>query len=55
MSIQKTAITLVRAAEIFIDFFERVTDMTNTEDVNEVLAIARAVCYAMQSLQSRNE
>jgi hypothetical protein len=55
MSIQKTAITLVRATEIFIDFFGRVPDMTNIDDIKELLAIQCDVCYAMQNLHNRNE
>lgn len=58
MTIKQTAITaiaLVRATEIFKDFFKRNSDMTNMDDVTELLAIQCDVCYAMQNIEMRNE
>ena len=55
MTIQKTAMTLVRATGIFEDFFGKKPDMTNLSDVMELLAIQMDVCYAMQNLEMRNE
>lgn len=57
MTIQKTAMTLVRATGIFEDFFGKKPDMTNLSDVDvkELLAIQMDVCYAMQNLEMRNE
>ncbi len=55
MTIQKTAMTLVRATGIFEDFFGKKPDMTNLSDVKELLAIQMDVCYAMQNLEMRNE
>ena len=55
MTIKQTAITLVRATEIFKDFFKRNPDMTNMDDVTELLAIQCDVCYAMQNIEMRNE
>ena len=54
MDIQTTATTLVRATEIFIDFFKRNPDMTNIDDVKELLSIKYDICYAMENIVSRN-
>lgn len=55
MTIQKTAMTLIRATEIFEDFFGKKPDMTNISDVKEILAIQMDVCYTMQNLETRLE
>ena len=55
MTIKQTAITLVRANEIFKDFFKRNPDMSNMDDVTELLAIQCDICYAMQNVKMRNE
>ena len=55
MTIKQTAITLMRATEIFKDFFKRNPDMTNMDDVMELLAIQCDICYAMQNMEMRNE
>ena len=55
MTIKQTAITLVRATEIFKDFFKRNPDMTNMDDVTELLAIQCDICYAMHNMEMRNE
>ena len=55
MTIKQTAITLMRATEIFQDFFKRNPDMTNMDDVTELLDIQCDVCYAMQNIEMRNE
>ena len=55
MTIKQTAITLVRATEIFKDLFKRNPDMSNMDDVTELLAIQCDICYAMQNIEMRNE
>ena len=55
MTIKQTAITLVRATEIFKDFFKRNPDMTNMDDVMELLSIQCDICYAIQNIEMRNE
>ena len=55
MTIKQIAITLVRATEIFKDFFKRNPDMTNMDDVTELLAIQCDICYTMQNMEIRNE
>ena len=55
MTIKQTAITLVRETEIFKDFFKRNPDMTNMDDVTELLTIQCDICYTMQNMEMRNE
>ena len=55
MTIKQTAITLMRATEIFKDFFKRNPDMTNMDDVMELLSIQCDICYTMQNMEMRNE
>ena len=55
MTIKQTAITLMRATEIFKDFFKRNPDMKNMDDVTELLAIHWDIYYAIQNIEMRNE
>lgn len=53
MDIRTTAITLMRATEIFTDFFKRKPDMTDIDDVMELLSIQCDVTYAMENIENR--
>ena len=54
MNIQETAETLIRATEIFVDFFKRVPDISNIDDVKELLSIQCDVIYTMENIKERN-
>lgn len=54
MTYKQTATTIIRATEIFNDFFKRDPDMHNTNDVMELLCIQADVMYAMENIQMRN-
>jgi hypothetical protein len=54
MDIRTTATTLMRATEIFTDFFKRKPDMTNIDDVMELLSIQCDVAYAMENIENRH-
>ena len=47
MTYKQTATTIIRATEIFNDFFKRDPDMHNTNDVMELLCIQADVMYAI--------
>lgn len=53
MDIRTTATTLMRATEIFTDFFKRKPDMTDIDDVMELLSIQCDVAYAMENIENR--
>lgn len=55
MTYKQTATTIVRATEIFNDFFKRDPDMHDTNDVMELLCIHADVMYTMQNMQMRSE
>ena len=55
MTMKQTAITLVLATEMFKNFFKRNPDMTNMDDVTELLAIHCDICYAMYNMEMYNE
>ena len=55
MTIKQTATSLVRATEIFKNFFKRNPDMKNMDDVTELLAIHWDIYYAMHNMEMRNE
>ena len=55
MTYKQTATTIVRATEIFNDFFKRDPNMHNTNDVMELLSIHADVMYAMHNMEIRNE
>ena len=55
MNIKTTATTLVRATEIFTDFFKRKPDMTDIDDVKELLSIQCDVIYTMENIDERNK
>ena len=54
MDIKTTAITLVRATEIFTDFFKRKPNMNDIDDVKELLAIQCDVIYTLENIDRRN-
>ena len=53
MTIRETAVTLVHATEIFKEFFKHDPDMTNLDDVMELLSIQCDVIYTMENIESR--
>lgn len=54
MTYKQTATTIVRATEIFNDFFKRDPDMHNVNDVMELLSIHADVMYTMHNMEMRN-
>lgn len=55
MTYKQTATTIVRATEIFNDFFKHDPDMHNANDVMELLSIHADVMYTMHNMEMRNE
>lgn len=52
---KETATLMIRATEIFNDYFNREPDMHNVNDVMELLCIQEDIIYAMQNINMRNE
>ena len=55
MTYKQTAIIIVRATEIFNDFFKCDPDMHNINDIMELLSIHAYVIYTMYNMEMRNE
>lgn len=55
MENKEAATLMIRAIEIFNDYFNREPDMHDLKDVMELLCIQADVMYAMKNIQMRNE
>lgn len=55
MTYKQTAKTIVRATEIFCDFFKREPNMHDENDIMEFMSIHADVIYTMKNIQMRTE